>query len=158
MLDSFLEAISRVGVFMICARAIVHFRPKQADEKYMKLLVGIMILLQLFLPLGSLLFGSGEGAAELERFKAELKESVEEAKKGAAEADALLEKMTLEEVRRRMEEQSEAGEQSTTGEKHKAEVQSTAQEQRDGTGEQEAREKIVIQVEPVERIRIGGEE
>lgn len=159
MLDSFLEAISRVGIFMICARAIVHFRPKEADEKYMKLLVSIMVLIQMFLPLGSFLFGGGERTAGLEQFKAELKQSVEEAKRGAAEADALLEQMTLEEVLRRMEEQRAAQIQSEAEGQSMTQEESTAQEQSvTGTGEQEAQEQIEIQVEPVERIRVGGEE
>lgn len=117
MFDSFLEAIGRVGIFMICARAIVHFRPKEADEKYMKLLVSIMILIQLFLPLGSVFLGGGGGetVAALERFKADLQQSMQEAEVNAAQADALLEQMTLEEVRKRMEEQVEAEEQARTG-------------------------------------------
>ena len=52
------QAICRVGIFMICAQAIVHFRPKEAYEKYLKLLVSAMVLVQLFLPLG----GGGPGA------------------------------------------------------------------------------------------------
>lgn len=52
MLDGFIHTLGRMGVFLICARMIVHFRPKESDEKYMKLLVSIMILLYLISPLG----------------------------------------------------------------------------------------------------------
>lgn len=107
------QAICRVGIFMICAQAIVHFRPKEAYEKYLKLLVSAMVLVQLFLPLGSFLVGAGgeEAARELERFKKEMEQAVKEAEENAAAADALLEQMTLEEVRSRMEEQNGARQQ-----------------------------------------------
>lgn len=48
MLSGIVKTICRVGVFMICAQAIVHFRPKASYEKYLKMLVSAMILLQLF--------------------------------------------------------------------------------------------------------------
>lgn len=47
MLSGIVKTICRVGVFMICAQAIVHFRPKASYEKYLKILVSAMILLQL---------------------------------------------------------------------------------------------------------------
>lgn len=162
MLDSFLEAIGRVGIFMICARAIVHFRPKEADEKYMKLLVSIMILIQLFLPLGSVFLGGegGETVAALERFKADLQQSMQEAEINAARADALLEQMTLEEVRKRMEEQAQAQGQARVEEQAGARMQGTveahgqesSEAQRQETEEQEKKE---IQVEPVDEITVG---
>ena len=39
MRNPLFQAICRVGMFMICAQAIVHFRPNEAYEKYLKLLV-----------------------------------------------------------------------------------------------------------------------
>ncbi len=105
MADALFRAICRTGVFMICAQAIVHFRPKEAYEKYLKLIVSVMILLQLFQPFGGL-FTGGEGAdgrpgSMVQGLKKELEEAGEQAK----EADRLLEEMTLEEVRRRMQEE-----------------------------------------------------
>lgn len=93
---------------MICAQAIVHFRPQESYEKYLKLLVSVMVLVQLFLPLGSFLAGiSGEDArGQLESFRESLEQSMEEARQQAEEMDELLEQMTLEEVRRRVEEQA----------------------------------------------------
>lgn len=92
---------------MICAQAIVHFRPQESYEKYLKLLVSVMVLVQLFLPLGSFLAGVGgeDARGQLESFRESLEQSMEEARQQAEETDALLEQMTLEEVRRRMEEQ-----------------------------------------------------
>lgn len=96
---------------MICAQAMIHFRPQEAYEKYLKLLVSVMVLIQLFLPIGSFLLGGGGQEAKdmLERFRQELGQSMAEAEKKAAEADAVLEQMTLEELRKRLEEQAAEG-------------------------------------------------
>lgn len=125
MLDAFFQAICRVGTFMICAQAIVHFKPNESYEKYLKLLVSVMILIQLFLPLGSL-FVKGdrqETARQLEAFRESLEEGMRYAEEQAAETDRILEQMTLEEVQRRMEEQAaqpdagaDAGAESIDGE------------------------------------------
>lgn len=108
MRSALFQAICRTGIFMICAQAIVHFRPQESYEKYLKLLVSAMILLQLFLPLGSFLAGIGGEAAmgQLDSFRKSLEQSMEETRKQAEETDAMLERMTLEEVRRRMEAQA----------------------------------------------------
>lgn len=119
MFDTLFQAICKVGIFMICAQAIIHFRPQEAYEKYMKLLVSVMILIQLFLPIGSLLFGDGLGrtAERLAAFREELEQELEQAAQEAADADRMLESMTLEEIRERMEEMNSAGEeQGQTGE------------------------------------------
>lgn len=95
---------------MICAQAIVQFRPNESYEKYLKLLVSVMVLVQLFLPIGKLFTGSGrmEADALLASFRENLEQGMEEARRQAEETDALLQQMTLEEVRRRMEEREAA--------------------------------------------------
>ena len=105
MQQTFFRAICQTGIFMICAQAIIHFRPREVYEKYLKFLVSAMVLIQLFLPIGSFIWGKGgEGAAQaLEQFRSRLNESMESAEESAAAADNILEQMTLEEVRRRME-------------------------------------------------------
>lgn len=106
MFDGLFQTICRVGIFMICAQAIIHFRPEGSYEKYLKLLVGSMILIQLFLPVGRLLFwGDGqELALKSEEFMEELEAEMAAAEENALETESLLEQMTLEEVRRRVEE------------------------------------------------------
>ena len=122
MYNSFFGAICRTGIFMICAQAIIHFRPQEAYEKYLKLLVSIMVLIQLFLPLGSFLLGGDDqkAADALEQFKQEMERSMREAEENSAAMDALLEQMTLEEVRSRIEAQEEGAqaepEEGTDGE------------------------------------------
>lgn len=136
MWDSFFQAICRVGIFMICARAVIHFRPQEAYEKYLKLLVSVMVLVQLFLPLGGfLLSGGGQEAAEgLSRFGAELEESMRTATENAAKTDALIEQMTLEEVRRALEGQEEEKAAQT------------------GEGNEEKTEENGLDIEPIEPV------
>lgn len=50
MRDAFLGSVKQLGIFMICAQAILHFRPDSSYEKYMKLVIGIMVLVQLVIP------------------------------------------------------------------------------------------------------------
>lgn len=118
MRNPLFQAICKVGMFMICAQAIVHFRPNEAYEKYLKLLVSVMILIQLFLPIGSFLLGGGmeETARKLEQFRTQLEQEMQAVTREAAEADKLLENMTLEEIRRRVDEQQEGGEGEKGGE------------------------------------------
>ncbi len=59
MQSEFVAMICRMGIFMICAQTIVHFRPKPAYEKYLKLLVSAMMLVQIFLFVGGI-FNPGE--------------------------------------------------------------------------------------------------
>ncbi|MCI9142876.1 MAG: hypothetical protein HFH87_09685 [Lachnospiraceae bacterium] len=118
MLNSFFQAICRVGVFMICAQALMHFRAQETYEKYLKMLVSIMILIQLFIPVGAFFTGgSGEETAEaLRQFRREMEAGIEAAEENAAAADAILEQMTLEEVQRRMEEQERQAEEERAAE------------------------------------------
>lgn len=49
-MNALVELIKRIGIFMLAAQAVIHFAPSQKYEKYMKLIVGIMILLQFLTP------------------------------------------------------------------------------------------------------------
>ena len=50
MVENILAAISRAGIFLVCAQTLVHCRPKPVYEKYMKLLVGLMVLVLVLEP------------------------------------------------------------------------------------------------------------
>lgn len=102
---------------MICAQAIVQFRPHESYEKYLKLLVGVMVLIQLFLPLGRIFLGGDrvDTVLQLESIRESLEQGMKAAEQYARETDALLEQMTLEEVRRRMEEQAALSGEDTDG-------------------------------------------
>nr|WP_300840249.1 hypothetical protein [uncultured Acetatifactor sp.] len=140
MLNSFFQAICRVGIFMICAQALLHFRAQETYEKYLKMLVSIMILIQLFIPVGAFFMGEkkDETAEALRQFKQDMEAGIQAAEENAAAADAILEQMTLEEVQSRMEEQ-----EGVKGE-----------EQEDGSPNLNSG-RADIEVEPIESVSIG---
>ena len=57
-MNALIELIKKIGIFMIAAQAVIHFAPGQKYEKYMKLIVGIMILLQFLSPIYKILEGA----------------------------------------------------------------------------------------------------
>ncbi len=70
---SFLEFMKRIGIFIVCAQSFLHFSAGKAYEKYIKLLMGIMILAQFTAPLRAVLLDAeGELWEEVERFQTEL--------------------------------------------------------------------------------------
>jgi len=74
MYSYLMESICKTGIFIICAQVLLHFRPKASYEKYLKMLVSAMILIQLFIPVSNL-FHWGEEQSLEERvawFEAEL--------------------------------------------------------------------------------------
>lgn len=162
MYNIFFQTICRVGIFMICAQAIVHFRPQETYEKYLKLLVSIMVLIQLFLPVGSLLFGDGgqETAQALEQFKQELEESMREAEKNAQYTDALLQQATLEEVRRQVQAMENGLENSGEGGGEAPEASGGAEE--NAAGERNGIEIEVeineVEIKDIDPVGIGREE
>lgn len=143
------QTICRIGIFMICAQAVVHFRPEESYEKYLRLLVSAMVLIQLFLPVGRLLFHGDSGVIEQksEEFLGQLEAEISAAESRAYESDALLEQMTLEEIRRRVEEHAVEGNTGMEGQS----------EGEDGTAETDRIEEIGrIEVENI-RIRPGAD-
>ena len=162
MFSNLFQTICRIGIFMICAQAIVHFRPEGAYEKYLKLLVGSMILIQLFLPVGRLLFrGDGhELALKSEEFMKELEAEMAAAEISALETEALLEQMTLEEVRRRMEEAGALEENGEVNPEESLNISESGMSEsgEPNLGELEDSEAAVIEIDPVEKIRVEIQE
>ncbi len=76
MESGIVKMICQMGIFMICAQAILHFRPKAAYEKYLKMLVNGMILIQLFLAIGGIF--SPEGKEQLAKRAQWFADSLEE--------------------------------------------------------------------------------
>ncbi len=155
----FFQAICRTGIFMICAQAIVHFRPQESYEKYLKLLVSAMVLIQLFLPIANLFAGGSlqEAAAELTRFQESLEQAMEEAQEAAVDTTGQLEQMTLEEVRKRMEEQ-ETTKGESGGQKEKAvEPSQGVMEEGAPVTQKETssgNRAVTVEIEPVEPVQI----
>lgn len=59
-MNAFVKLISKIGIFMIAGQAVIHFAPAEKYAKYMKLIVGLMILLQFLSPIYKLVGGSEE--------------------------------------------------------------------------------------------------
>ncbi len=49
-MGDFVETIRRVGIFMIVAQVVIHLAPGKQYEKYIKLIAGVIILVQLISP------------------------------------------------------------------------------------------------------------
>ena len=63
-MNAVLSLICRMAVFMICAQTIIHFRPDRSYEKYLRLLAGMMVMVQLVLAWGQLFRSGGAGGFE----------------------------------------------------------------------------------------------
>ena len=106
----FFQAICKMGIFMICAQTIVHFRPKESYEKYCKLLVGMMVLLLLMIPLTGFLLGEDSqlSVSVVEEYQRIFDGTLPGAAENERKAQELLERMTMEEIGRRMEAEEKA--------------------------------------------------
>lgn len=56
-MEGLVKELCKLTVFILCAQAIISVRPKECYEKYLKVLVNLLILLQFFMPLRNLLSG-----------------------------------------------------------------------------------------------------
>ncbi|MCD7835359.1 MAG: stage III sporulation protein AF [Lachnospiraceae bacterium] len=100
MHSEFFNTICRVGIFMICAQTIVHFRPNGSYEKYIKLLVSVMLLIQILKPVMDIF---GESSSEdfevrIAWFDEQLQEGLYKAEEGAESAEEIINQMTLDEA------------------------------------------------------------
>lgn len=141
----FFNAICQMGIFMVCAQAIVHFRPNGSYEKYLRMLVSVMILVQIFLPV-TRLFSSGvqQNLDDVVRdMQGRMEAGMEEAKAFSDISDELLERMTLEEVKTQL---NNIGSQETSP---------NAPEQENGKGSAGSSGEEIL-IDPV-KIEIGGE-
>lgn len=106
---------------MICAQTIVHFKPNGSYGKYLKMLVSVMLLIQIFLPIAKI-FSQDAGLnieKRVEWFEQNLEEVTKQAVNRAFQSEDVLEKMTLEEVQSRLEEtaEGEGAQEAGLGEK-----------------------------------------
>lgn len=108
MQSEIFQTICRMGIFMVCARSVLHFRAKASYEKYLKMLVGMMLLVQLFLPIGRLFLGGSAEVFEkrVKEFEKTLDFGLQQALENAAQSEKKLEEFTLREVQERVAEQA----------------------------------------------------
>lgn len=122
-MEMFRDLIGQIGVFMICAQAVVHFRPKEVYGKYLRLLLSVMVLIQIISPIyGLLAGGTGESLDEnIRSFQQEMEEAMGDAAKSSVISQQQLEKTGLE-MLREIWEQNGAGESGEFVETEVAEV------------------------------------
>lgn len=143
--ENMLQVLKQTGIFMVCAQMLLHFKPSEVYGKYIRLLMSIMVLALLIGPIMELF---GQGSSSLEERAAYydeiLSEESEEARQTGAKAQALLEKMTLEEVKSELNKiQEEDGEE----EKESEEAERNGEEpQTAGAGAGELVERIEVKL------------
>ncbi|MDE6663608.1 MAG: stage III sporulation protein AF [Lachnospiraceae bacterium] len=79
-MNSFVESICKIGIFMIAAQAVIHFAPAAKYEKYMRLVVGIIVLLQFLVPINKItddIDGSWEAEADWSMQLADMEKELE---------------------------------------------------------------------------------
>ncbi|MCM1536476.1 MAG: stage III sporulation protein AF [Clostridium sp.] len=163
MQSAFLISICQIGIFMVCAQTITHFRPNGSYEKYMKLLVSVMVLIQILQPVNSLFHLSGEkGQKEKflqfqEQFYAGMADSMEE----ISRSEQILENMTLREVQKALEQERQetlgAAEESESGNTVGQTEETGNRETPERESRQEPSEKVG-EIKRVEKIIIGLDE
>lgn len=88
------RVIGQAGIFLICAQTVIHFRPKESYDKYLKLLLSVMLLLQLLQPVLSALGGESPNAQEqVTEFTEELQTVLLRASEQAGQAEEEAENM-----------------------------------------------------------------
>ncbi len=90
-------SICQMGIFMICAQAIIHFKPDNSYGKYLKMLVSVMILIQIFVPISSLFTqkNMGDVLESVQLFEKKLEKSMEDAAKSAYLSESTLEQLVI---------------------------------------------------------------
>lgn len=140
MWQGLLGSIRQIGIFMICAQALIYFKPKGSYEKYMKLLVSAMILVQILSPVAALL--SGREGQSLEERIAFYSDSFEQGLGEAAVQEYRVEQLRQILLGEQLRVQLEAAGLQAGG-------QEPDQEENTGTEASEDAEEIHIQIEPV---------
>lgn len=115
----FFKMIRQVAIFMICAQMLMHFKPAESYGKYIRLLVSMMVLAQLIVPLLGFFGKDGDTIFQgsLGYYEGIFTEGLAEVNAACERAEKLLEQMTLEEVKSRInQEMTQEEEQSTPGE------------------------------------------
>ena len=141
--ESWVGVIKQVGIFMICAQMLLHFKASENYGKYIRLLMSMMVLIQLAVPLSGLLRGrTGENLAQgLTRYETLLTEQRGEINASCIQAEQLLEELTLEEIKTRINNQK-----------------TEECEQEEDTSEETVDAKTAsVTIEPIE-ISLGGTE
>lgn len=112
-----MQITKQTGIFIVCAQMILHFKAAECYEKYIRLLISIMVLAQVIVAV-SAVFGKEGGIffdGRVAYYQRLLAESMEEA--DMEKMEAILERMTMAEVQARVDAmQKEAAEEQVVAE------------------------------------------
>ena len=99
-----LQTVKQIGVFMICAQIILHFKPSAKYEKYLKLLISVMVLVQIIMPMVNLLPGEGSASflTRVQEIQTEIDKSMEQLEIENAVNEENILNTTLEEIKSRI--------------------------------------------------------
>lgn len=86
---------------MVCAKTILHFKPQQKYDKYLKLLVGIMVMVQLISPVIAFLDGKSKLVLP-DQFPSLIEVKQLDMDDAATKADEILNKYTDYEIKSRL--------------------------------------------------------
>lgn len=102
--ENLFQIIKQVGIFMICAQMILHFKPAQSYGKYIRLLMSMMVLAQLAVPIMGIFGRKGESSFQnrLYFYDAELEQQMEKISVTCDTAEKMLESLTMEEIKTRI--------------------------------------------------------
>ena len=133
------HVIGQVGIFLICAQTVVHFRPKESYEKYLKLLLSVMLLLQLLQPVLTALGSNTEqnAAGQAVDFAGELQIVLEQASRQAEQSGE-----TIDNTAEGLIENAGGLQETEPGEEKNSTIAENAEEP--------VPEKIQIEIAPIE--------
>lgn len=97
------SAVKDICIFMIIVQAVLCFAPNAAYEKYIRVLVGVLIILRITEPLFGI-FLKEETRAEIQNRVTALQEELENQKFEIKDQDMEIYRIVEEELRRKVEE------------------------------------------------------
>lgn len=150
-----LEQIGQIAIFLICARTMLHFRAQESYEKYIKLLVSMMLLILLITPIMEL-FGvnSTEGLEDkINEYEKKLQNLLSEPILEENSIEAILQNITERQVSESAEYVENQTESAKSMNETDMEVSTVVVTEAEQEEVQEEIEKIEINVEKIE---IGG--
>jgi len=107
MIHDLLEFIKRMGIFLICAESILYFSPGNSYQKYIRVLIGFMLLMQFMIPVRAFLSGQERALIEnqVNEFRLQM-ESISNERNSSIlnlpSKEDLIEKSIVEEIKSRL--------------------------------------------------------
>lgn len=158
----FLEVIKQVGIFIIFAQMLLHFKPAESYGKYLRLLVSLMVLVQALVPVLGLIFHGMPGKFDERRhfFNDSFERQLKEINITCVMAEELLNNLTMEEIKLRInnlkfaeerEEKAENGTKENRAEENEGKENGLQQAAgKTETGQEGRQETTRIQIDRVE--------